>query len=135
RTTCARRSPRSSWRPRRWMPGVPRAKVGEVREQVLDAGTRLWRLIEKLLDLSVLEAGRAEPRSGWYSIEEVLQEAIEQTGAPTEVFKLSVQPDMPLLQGDAGQVEGAFLNVLEKAARYTCEEPGVGGAGRVAGRV
>ena len=56
-----------------------RAKVGEVREQVLDAGTRLWRLIEKLLDLSVLEAGRAEPRSGWYSIEEVLQEAIEQT--------------------------------------------------------
>ncbi len=98
-------------------------KVGEVREQVLDAGTRLWRLIEKLLDLSVLEAGRAEPRSVWYSIEEVLQEAIEQTGVATEAFKLSVQSDMPLLRGDPGQLERAFVNVLENAARYSREQP------------
>jgi two-component system sensor histidine kinase KdpD len=97
--------------------------VGEVREQVIDAATRLWRLIEKLLDLSVLEAGRAEPRRVWYSVEEVLQEAIEQVRGEEVIFKLSVEPGMPLLQGDPGQLERAFANVLENAARFCREKP------------
>lgn len=92
--------------------------VADVREQVLDAATRLWRLIEKLLDLSVLQTGQAEPREVWYSIDEVLQEAIEQTGVEAEVFKLSVEREMPLLRGDPGQLERAFANVLENAVRY-----------------
>jgi two-component system, OmpR family, sensor histidine kinase KdpD len=97
--------------------------VRDVREQVLDAGTRLWRLIEKLLDLSVLQAGGAEPHPVWYSVEEVLQEAIAQTGVPAEAFKLSVERDMPLLQGDPAQLERAFVNLLENAARYSGGEP------------
>ena len=97
--------------------------VGDVREQVIDAATRLWRLIEKLLDLSVLQAGRAEPRLVWYSIEEVLQEAIEQINVAPGVFKLSTDVDMPLLQGDPGQLERAFANVLENAARYSGDRP------------
>jgi two-component system sensor histidine kinase KdpD len=97
--------------------------VGDVREQVLEAATRLGRLIEKLLDLSVLQAGRAEPRLVWYSIDEVLQEAIEQVSDESVVFKLSVEPGMPLLQGDPGQLERAFANVLENAARYAREKP------------
>jgi two-component system sensor histidine kinase KdpD len=97
--------------------------VGDVREQVIDAGTRLWRLIEKLLDLSVLQAGRAEPRLVWFSIDEVLQEAVEQSGADTDVFKLSVEPGMALLHGDPGQLERAFANILENAARYRCGKP------------
>ncbi len=97
--------------------------VGDVREQVIDAGTRLWRLIEKLLDLSVLQAGRAEPRLVWFSIDEVLQEAVEQSGADPDVFKLSVEPGMPLLRGDPGQLERAFANILENAARYRCGKP------------
>src|SRR5207302_365835 len=66
------------------------ANVSEVREQVLDAATRLGRLIEKLLDLSVLQAGGVEPRLVWYSIDEVLAEAVEQLGASDVDFKLSV---------------------------------------------
>ncbi|MGH2831153.1 MAG: sensor histidine kinase [Solirubrobacteraceae bacterium] len=97
--------------------------VADVREQVIDAATRLWRLIEKLLDLSVLQAGRAEPRLVWYSIDEVLQEAIEQVGVDTAIFKLSVPQQLPLLRGDPGQLERAFVNVLENAARYASEKP------------
>jgi two-component system sensor histidine kinase KdpD len=97
--------------------------IRDVREQVLDAGMRLWRLIEKLLDLSVLQAGGAEPHSVWYSIEEVLQEAIAQSGVATDAFKLTVESDMPLLQGDPAQLERAFVNVLENAARYSGGKP------------
>jgi two-component system, OmpR family, sensor histidine kinase KdpD len=92
--------------------------VAEVREQVLAAGTRLGHLIEKLLDLSVLQAGRAEPRRMWCSIDEVLQEAIEQAGAGEDAFRLSVDADLPLLECDPVQLERAFANVLENAARY-----------------
>src|SRR5207253_7144551 len=68
-----------------------RENVADVREQVIDAATRLWQLIEKLLDLSVLQAGHAEPRLVWYSIDEVLQEAIEQLRDDAGAFKLSVE--------------------------------------------
>jgi two-component system, OmpR family, sensor histidine kinase KdpD len=99
------------------------ANVSEVREQVLDAATRLGRLIEKLLDLSVLQAGGAEPRLVWYSIDEVLTEAVEQLRARDVEFKLSVEAGMPLLQGDPAQLERAFANLLENAARYSDRKP------------
>src|SRR5439155_7495040 len=99
-----------------------REHVADVREQVLDAATRLGRLIEKLLDLSVLQAGRAEPRLVWYSLDEVLHEAIEQSGAQAGEFKLSLDPELPLLRGDPAQLERAFANVLENAVRYSAGE-------------
>jgi len=90
---------------------------------VLAAGTRLGRLIEKLLDLSQLQAGRAEPRSVWYSVEEVVREAIEHVDAPGVDYRLSIEPDLPLLAGDPAQLERAFANVLENAARYCAGQP------------
>jgi two-component system sensor histidine kinase KdpD len=96
--------------------------VGEIRELVMEAATRLRLLIEKLLDLSLLQAGRLEPRPSWCSIDEVLHEAIEQAG-DSGVFRLSVEEDLPLLRGDAAQLERAFANVLENAARYSASKP------------
>src|SRR5256714_738157 len=90
-----------------------REHVADVREQVLDAATRLGRLIEKLLDLSVLQARHAEPRLVWYSLDEVLHEAIEQSGAQADAFKLSLDSELPLLRGDSAQLERDFANVLE----------------------
>jgi two-component system sensor histidine kinase KdpD len=112
-----------------------RENVADVREQVGDAATRLWHLIEKLLDLSVLQAGRAEPRLVWYSIAEVLEEAIEQVSGDGARFKLSVERDMPLLRGDPGQLERAFANVLENAARYCAGKPVSVRAANIRGRI
>ncbi len=97
--------------------------VAEVRELVLDAGTRLWVLIEKLLDLSLLQSGSMEPALAWCSLEEVLGEAIELTGAPAESFQLSIERELPPLQADAAQLERAFVNVLENAVRYCAGSP------------
>jgi two-component system sensor histidine kinase KdpD len=97
--------------------------VAEVREQVLAAATRLGHVIEKLLDLSLLQGGHAEPRRIWYSIDEVLHEAIDQVDAGASAFKVSIEPELPLLQGDPAQLERAFANVLENAAHYSGERP------------
>ena len=43
--------------------------------------TRLSGLIDKLLDLSRLEAGAADPRPEWCSIEEVIGAAMDEGAA------------------------------------------------------
>ena len=45
-------------------------------------GRRLSRLVENLIDLSRLEAGAAEPRRDWCSIEEIARAAAEQALRP-----------------------------------------------------
>jgi two-component system sensor histidine kinase KdpD len=93
--------------------------VGEVRDVVTHSGRRLARLIEKVLDLTMLQSGTLEPRRDWYSIEEVLSEATAGLGSAAEMLHTSVDADIPLLQGDAGQLERAFGNLLENAVRYS----------------
>jgi two-component system sensor histidine kinase KdpD len=98
-------------------------RLTEARDLVIEAATRLSRLIDKLLDLSLLQAGSVEPRAEWYSIEEVLQEAIEQVGDSPEVCLLTVDREAPLLRGDPSQLERAFANVLENSARHRAGKP------------
>src|SRR6185312_8464744 len=117
-------------------PAAPNSEtVAEVRDVVLDAATRLWLLIEKLLDLSLLQAGRVEQGAAWCSIEDVLHEAGEQTRAGEVDFAMSIERDLPPLQGDPAQLERAFVNVLENAARYSAGKPVSVRARAVGGRL
>jgi len=83
---------------------------------------RLSRLVDNLLDLSRLEAGAAEPRRDWVSVDELIHAAVDEVGAPQE-FSLSVDPDLPLVLLDAVQMERAFVNVLENARRHSGGHP------------
>ena len=49
----------------------------ELSAAVVEEGERLAALVDKLLDLSRLQAGRAEPRRDWVSLEDVLHAARE----------------------------------------------------------
>jgi two-component system sensor histidine kinase KdpD len=96
--------------------------VAEAREVVLEAAARLSALVEKLLDLSRLQAGPVEQHLGTYSLEEVLSEAGEHAAGADGRLRLSLD-ELPLLVGDAGQLERAFANLLENALRYGREKP------------
>lgn len=111
------------------------AQVEEVRAVVLEAATRLAALVEKLLDLSRLQSGTGEQHVGAYSLEEVLGEAIEHVHGDPELVKLSLDDDLPLLEGDSGQLERAFANLLENAVRYSQGKPVSIRARVVGGRV
>jgi two-component system sensor histidine kinase KdpD len=85
--------------------------------------TRLARLVDKLLDLSRLQAGAAQPRADWVSVEELLSEATAGAdGEPLEI-RLNVDPGVPEIRADAAQLERAFVNLLENASRYAGGEP------------
>jgi two-component system sensor histidine kinase KdpD len=90
----------------------------ELSAAVVDEGDRLAALVEKLLDLSKLQAGRAEPRVDGVSVEDILEAAREELRDGAEV-RLSIDPDLPELQADAAQLERAFANLLENARSYS----------------
>ena len=100
--------------------------TGEEREQlsaaVVEEGERLSTLIDKLFDLSRLQAGRLEPRRESVSIEEVLLSAEDALPAAAGHLRLVVDPQTPPLMADAAQLERAFANLIENALRYSGDQ-------------
>jgi two-component system sensor histidine kinase KdpD len=95
----------------------------ELSDAVVQEGERLWALIDKLLDLSRLQAGRAEPREDWTSVEEVLLAARDDVHADATQIQLSIEADVPAIRADPGQLEHVFVNLLENARRYSGDLP------------
>ncbi len=94
----------------------------ELAAAVVGESARMSRLVDKLLDLSRLQGGAAEPRAEWCSVEEVLRAAMDETPhAPG--WSVAIDPDLPLIRADAAQLERAFANLLENAARHGAEHP------------
>jgi two-component system sensor histidine kinase KdpD len=91
----------------------------ELSAAVVGEGTRLSTLVDKLLDLSKLQAGSAEPRRDWVSVEDVLLAARDGLTDRSADIRLSIDPDVPALRADGAQLERAFANVLENARRYS----------------
>lgn len=79
---------------------------------------RLARLVDKLLDLSKLEAGAAPPRPDWCALDEVVDAAVQGQADPSR-FQVSVADELPLLRVDGAQLERALANLLENAARHS----------------
>jgi two-component system, OmpR family, sensor histidine kinase KdpD len=84
---------------------------------------RLSRLVDNLLDLSRLEAGAAEPRRDWTSVEDLIRSALAELTADAHEFSLSIDRELPLVPVDPVQMERAFVNALENAHRHSGGHP------------
>ncbi len=89
----------------------------ELSAAVVDEGERLSRLVANLLDMSRLEAGKAEPHREAVDLAEVLEASRAAIGRPQAV-RLAVDRDLPLVDADAAQLERVFANLLENAVRH-----------------
>ena len=91
----------------------------ELSAAVVEEGTRLAGMVDNLLALSRLQAGAADPRSDWVSIEDLVTAAGEGlSGEPAET-RLTIDAGVPEIRADAAQLERAFANLLENARRYS----------------
>ncbi len=95
----------------------------ELSAVVVEEGTRLAELVDKLLDLSRLQAGGAAPRTDWVSIEDLVAAAGEGLRYPGPPLRVNIDPDVPEIRADAAQLERALANLLENARRYAGELP------------
>ena len=99
------------------------AERQEMATVIQEEARRLSLLVDNLLDLSRLEAGAAEPRREWTSVEELIGSALDELAAGADEFSLSIDRDLPLVRVDPVQMERAFVNVLENARRHSGGHP------------
>jgi two-component system, OmpR family, sensor histidine kinase KdpD len=91
----------------------------EMAAVIQEEARRLSRLVDNLLDLSRLEAGAAEPRRDWTSVDELIRTALRDLAAGDEDFSLAIDRGLPLVSVDPVQMERALVNVLENARRHS----------------
>ena len=91
----------------------------ELSAAVVQEGEKLAGLVDKLLDLSRLQAGRAEPRRDWVSLEDVVLAARDALPESAGQVRIAIDPDVPPVRADAAHLERAFANLLENALRYS----------------
>jgi two-component system, OmpR family, sensor histidine kinase KdpD len=104
-------------------PSLTPPERAEMAAVIGEEARRLSRLVDNLLDLSRLEAGAAEPRRHWTSVEELIRVALAELAAGPEEFSLSIDRELPLVSVDPVQMERAFVNVLENARRHCGGHP------------
>ena len=103
-------------------PSTTAEERAELSAAIVAEGERLSRLVENLLDMSRLEAGKAEPHRAQTDLAEVLDAAREAIAEPARV-RFAIDTGLPAVHADAAQLERAFANLLENAIRHGDERP------------
>ena len=118
---CARRSPRLSETLSLEL-GRGDQRGGEAKALAIrDQARRTARLVDNLLEMARLEAGRVDLRKDWQSLEELVGSSLAAlepslVGRPVEV---ALPADLPLILCDGVLIERVLVNLVENAAKYT----------------
>ena len=99
------------------------AKQYENLEKILVSGEHLLSLINAVLDLSKIEAGRVELRPAEFALEPLIDLCLRTVepmvkGGCVEMVK-DVEPDLPTLVQDQEKVRQVLTNLLGNAAKFT----------------
>ena len=92
-------------------------------EDIQKSGKHLLRLINNVLDLAKIEAGRMELAVSDYSVHDTV-ESVRSTLRPLAAekgldFVTVVPPDLPLASGDAGRIAQCLMNLAGNALKFT----------------
>jgi len=98
-------------------------KIKEVMERIQQSGNRLLGLINAVLDLSKIEAGRITLSLADYSIQGIVQNvftAVEPLAAEKKLaLNVNIQPDLPVGKGDEQRITQVLTNLVGNAIKFT----------------
>ena len=98
-------------------------KIRDVLVRVQKSGRHLLDLINDVLDLSKIEAGRLTLSLNEYSMKEVVQTACTAVEPMVAEKKLSLEvalaPDLPIARGDERRITQVILNLVGNAVKFT----------------
>jgi two-component system sensor histidine kinase KdpD len=80
------------------------------------------RMIENLLDLSKLQAGVVAPHADWLDPRELVEasaDELQRSQPEARSLQLGFAPDLPLVRGDASQLQRVIVNLLENALKFS----------------
>src|SRR5262245_1297842 len=98
-------------------------EVKEVLTDIQGSGKHLLRLINNVLDLSKIEAGRMELDLADYSVQDTVM-GVAATLHPLAAQKgldltSAVADDVPLARGDGGRISQCLMNLVGNALKFT----------------
>ena len=92
---------------------------------IVTSARRLLDLINELLDLAKIEAGKMEPRIESVSLADVcegLATLIRPQAEKRQIeLRVKVEPKLPMIQTDAGKLQQIVFNFLANAVKFTPE--------------
>jgi Na+/proline symporter/nitrogen-specific signal transduction histidine kinase len=101
---------------------VPVAMVHQSGRVIQDEAVRLTRLLDDLLDLSVLENGSVQLEVRTRRIAEMLDQAIAVSGQTQGAMALEIERDLPteqiFVQTDTDRLVQVFINLVSNARKY-----------------
>jgi signal transduction histidine kinase/CheY-like chemotaxis protein len=116
----------------RLFPMIPEddRKVVQAKKQVIEnlsvvvsEGERLTKLIDDVLDLAKIEAGKFTWNMATVSISDVIDRATSATASLFETKKLQlirkVNPDLPSVTGDQDRLIQVVINLISNAVKFT----------------
>ena len=105
--------------------GEVNEKQTEYLQDILSSGQHLLSLINDILDLSKIEAGRMELALAPFHLPLALENAVtlvkERAGRHGIALKLDVDPRLGELVGDERKIKQVLLNLLSNAVKFTPE--------------
>jgi CheY-like chemotaxis protein len=100
-------------------------QVSENLDVVISEGERLTHLINDVLDLAKIEAGKMEWHMGIISIPEIVDRAIAATSSlfynKNIVLKKFIDTGLPEISGDADKIIQVVVNLISNAVKFTKE--------------
>lgn len=107
-------------------PPLPNTAL-ETAQAMHEQAARLASLVSNLLDMARLNAGEINLRREWQPLEEVIGASIKliESALASHPVKVTLPPDLPLLEFDAVLLERVFCNLLENAAKYAPPDTGL----------
>jgi signal transduction histidine kinase/CheY-like chemotaxis protein len=101
------------------------AKQAEYLEDILASGRHLLSLINDILDLSKVEAGRMELEVGSFSLSEALENGLtmvrERAIRHGVTLHLEVDPTIGVVEADERKVKQVIFNLLSNAVKFTTD--------------
>jgi signal transduction histidine kinase len=104
-------------------------KQEEYLRDVLTSGQHLLSLINDILDLSKVEAGRMELEIGEFSLREALENGLtmvrERAGNHGVTLSLELEPGLDVIRADERKVKQVVFNLLSNAVKFTPDGGGI----------
>ena len=100
-------------------------QIREYASYISDAARHLLELINQVLDISKIHAGRMELSLGQVQPDQLLEHCMQLVRPRAEEKNLSLvadmQPDMPAMEADSTRLKQVILNLLSNAVKFTQE--------------
>ncbi len=99
----------------------PTLQQDEITVAMRAEARRMNSLIDNLLDMARLQAGKVKLNKQWTPLEEVVGTALKASDSALARHQVQVQlpSELPLMEMDAVLIERVLCNLLENAAKYT----------------